>query len=154
MSRHSPWHGRAPRWLGSDYQSSGWYFLTLVVERRRPIFGHVVDGDLELSEEGEVCVEEWRRSISMRPHLKAGSFVVMPDHLHALVKVSRDHISSSDRTGVLESRWPRPRRSIGALVGCFRASVTRRINQRAGTPWRRIWQRGFHDRVVRDGREW
>ena len=46
-------------------------------------------------------------------------------------------------------RGPRPH-SLGAIVGSFKAAVTKRINQYRGTHGMLIWQRGFYDHIIRD----
>ncbi|MDT0633163.1 hypothetical protein RQM47_14055 [Rubrivirga sp. S365] len=47
---------------------------------------------------------------------------------------------------------PRPR-SLGAFVGGFKASVTRRVRRECGAPNLAVWQRSYWDRVVRTERE-
>jgi hypothetical protein len=36
----------------------------------------------------------------------------------------------------------------------FKGSVTRRINKHRGTPGAPVWQSRFHDRILRNEREW
>jgi hypothetical protein len=38
-------------------------------------------------------------------------------------------------------------------VGAFKTVSTKAINLARGTPGRTVWQRNFHDRIVRDDRE-
>ena len=60
------------------------------------------------------------------------ALIVMPNHVHAIVILHRS-----------AARRPPP---IPAVVGMAKA----RASRRAGFP---IWQRGYHDRVIRDERE-
>ena len=43
--------------------------------------------------------------------------------------------------------------SVGAIVGNFKALVTRRVNHLPRTPGAKVWQRGYYDRIVRNERE-
>jgi hypothetical protein len=42
--------------------------------------------------------------------------------------------------------------SLGTVVGAFKSAVTRRINQHRGTPGASVWQRNYHDRIIRNER--
>jgi REP element-mobilizing transposase RayT len=153
MPGFTPFHGKAPRYRGFDYRSAGWYFVTLVTLDRQRIFGSVTRGELRLSRAGRLCGEEWRKAVDLRPHMKLGRFVVMPDHLHALVALRPGLISLGGDRLVPAGSLTRAPRSLGAMIACFKASLTSRLNAVSGTDGRRIWQRGYHDRVVRDDRE-
>ncbi len=39
---------------------------------------------------------------------------------------------------------------IGAIVGSFKAAVTRRVNAVRGTPGARVWHRNYYEHVIRD----
>ena len=67
--------------------------------------------------------------------LRLDAWVVMPDHMHALV--------------CLEAPAPKP---LGRYVGAFKTVSTKACNAAAGTPGARLWQRSFHDAIVRDAR--
>jgi putative transposase len=47
---------------------------------------------------------------------------------------------------------PRPR-SIGAIMAGFKAAVTKRINVRRGTPGVFVWQRNYHEHIIRNDAE-
>ena len=152
MPGFTRFHGRAPRCPGYDYRSAGWYFVTVVTLDRRWIFGSVTSGQMRLNVRGRLCAEEWRDAVGLRTYAVLGQFVVMPDHLHALVGFRGPGALS------WEGRYPssglvRPPRSLGALIACFKASVTRRLNQLESRSGRRIWQRGFHDRIIRSDQD-
>ncbi len=44
---------------------------------------------------------------------------------------------------------PRPR-SIGALVAGFKASATKEINEKRGTPGHPVWQRNYYEHIIRN----
>jgi REP element-mobilizing transposase RayT len=43
--------------------------------------------------------------------------------------------------------------SLGAIVRSFKSAVTTRINECRGTPGETLWQRNYHERIIRDERE-
>ncbi len=42
------------------------------------------------------------------------------------------------------------RGSLGAVVGSFKSAATRGINRVRGSPGVPVWQRNYHDRIIRD----
>ena len=42
--------------------------------------------------------------------------------------------------------------SLGAVVRSYKAAVARRVNTACHTPGAPVWQRGYHERVLRDPR--
>jgi putative transposase len=62
----------------------------------------------------------------------------MPDHVHVIVALGAT------------APWQKP---LGRIIGAVKSRSTRCITVLWGTTGRRVWQRGFHDRVVRDAAE-
>ncbi len=62
-------------------------------------------------------------------------FVVMPNHVHAVVCLQRTR-----------ARQASPLRVV---VGSFKSGSAREINAFRGTPGARVWQRSYHDHVIR-----
>ena len=110
-------------------------FVTICAFEMRCLFGRVEDDRVLLSPLGEIVGREWLRSKAVRPDVLFDEYTVMPNHMHALVCVPA---IGRDR--------PSQKRSLGSLVGGFKGSVTRRVSQR-------VWQRNYHEHVVRDERE-
>jgi putative transposase len=51
----------------------------------------------------------------------------------------------------IRPRGAKPR-SIGALIAGFKAATIQRINEARNAPGKRVWQRDYYDRIVRDNR--
>src|SRR5207245_11485483 len=93
------------------------------------------------------------------------AFIVMPDHLHGIVIISGmlyRHSVGAQHAAPLRSigRLPAPtgsegcsHGSLGAIVRSFKSATTKRINEMRHTPEKRVWQRNYHDRIIRDDRE-
>jgi len=164
-----------PRHSGFDYRTFAAYFVTICTYERRCLFGEIRCGRMMLNERGKIVVEEWRRSEAMRDEVVLDAFVVMPNHLHGIVcLVPRDVDDVSPRGYDLdvgphgdaalqdgddhprreEGRPQRHAKSLGSMIAGFKGAVTTRINQRRDTPGALVWQSRYHDRILRNEREW
>jgi len=69
---------------------------------------------------------------------------------------SRGHSDQTDASPLqhhdegLRSAVGNQRRSLGTLVGAFKSMATRKINILRGTPGLPVWQRGYHERIIRN----
>jgi putative transposase len=46
---------------------------------------------------------------------------------------------------------PTQRKPLGRLIGAFKTVSTRRVNDLKDTTGAQVWQRNFHERVIRNG---
>ena len=158
MSTEFDWnHGRLPRLRGHDYSSRATYFITMNVFGRLPLFGSVMGEGILLNEFGTIAEEEWARCKHLRMEVDLGAFVIMPDHLHGIVMIAPPEVGSSG-SNTDGSKPPgralhRRRRSLGALVAGFKSSTTKRINLLRSSPGAAVWQRNYHEHVIRNDRE-
>lgn len=88
---HPSWHNRRNmRLVGYDYRQSGAYFLTICVRHRYCYLGLIHEDRVRLSVLGDIAREEWERTPVIRPGVVLDAFVVMPNHLHAVVVFPED----------------------------------------------------------------
>lgn len=127
---------------GYDYGWPGGYMVTACTAERSRIFGRVLDGAMHLSPAGQIVLEEWWRAAAIRPNVALDVFVVMPDHIHGIVGLSRWDGSPAIA----------PPASIPTLMQQFKSITTKRINAVWGTSGVPVWQRGYHDRIIPDER--
>lgn len=87
---------------------------------------------MELSPVGVVVSRCWEAIPDHCPGVRLDRWVVMPDHVHGVIWL--------DRTGL----------TLGRIIGLFKAASTRgSFAPGSGS----LWQRGFHDRIIRDDPE-
>ena len=139
---------RLPHW---DYAESGAYFVTLCTFERARLFGAVRDDQMGLNRIGEIVAEEWLRSAEIRSEVELDDFVVMPNHLHAIVFIVRNGSDDGPAGGRPFSGTAN--RSLSALIQGFKASATKRINQLRRDGGSPVWQRNYYERVLRNDRE-
>ncbi len=152
---------RSHRWRDHNYSLPGWYYVTLVTYNRERLFGRVVQGKMILNDMGHMVRDEWEKTAIIRSEIQLDAYVVMPDHLHGIIVIIND--IRRDNRPVIPTRpvvptmglfhhGPVPK-SIGAIMSGFKSVVTKRINTIRQTPGRRVWQRNYWDRVIRDDLE-
>ena len=73
------------RLRGWDYASSGHYYITIVTAGRDRLFGDIVNGEMVLNDLGQIVYDAFFKSFELREELFLGEFVLMPNHLHAIV---------------------------------------------------------------------
>ena len=74
------------RLQGYDYSSAGLYFLTIVVQNRLNLYGHIKNGKMILNEAGQM-IEKWYREIENKyPDKNCHEMVVMPNHFHCIIE--------------------------------------------------------------------
>ena len=132
-----------------DYSSAGAYFVTICTHRRALLLGEVMAGELVLNAFGETVREEWLRSAQLRVEIELDQFVVMPNHMHAIVFITG---AGRGYRPVAPTSGPRPR-SLSSLVAGFKSASTSRINQLRRMPRQPVWQRNYYEHVIRDERE-
>jgi putative transposase len=73
------------RLRGWDYSGNGHYFITINTYNRVCLFGDIVDGTMILNDFGKIATDEWYKSFDIRRELFLDAFILMPNHLHAIV---------------------------------------------------------------------
>ena len=137
-----------------DYTSLGPYYLSLCTEHRKFLFGEVVGSEMTLSEYGQIVHDEWLRSAELRQELMRDAFVVMPNHLHAIVGLAEPEDGAHCRVHLPDQRRsPRPPRGLASFIAGFKAYTTKLINAKRGTPQQKLWQANYYERIIRNERE-
>ncbi len=146
---------RSIRLNGYDYTQAGAYFVTLCVRGRKCLFGQIHDEAMVLNRIGQMVQEEWIQSANIRREIELDVFVVMPNHLHGIVVIAntenRDGNNvSSQRKHISRMPIPPASQSLGAFIAGFKASVTKRYNCLKGGGDGPVWQRNYHDHIIRN----
>lgn len=84
-------HRRSVRLRARDYSSPGHYFVTLCTHARQNLFGDVVDGHMRLNRAGVEVERFWNDIPRHFPHAALDEYVVMPNHVHGIIRII-DHV--------------------------------------------------------------
>ncbi len=141
------WHRRTVRRPSHDYAGPGAWLITLKCFHGLHSFGEVVDGWMVPNRVGEVVAAVWTSVPEHHPNVQADSFVVMPNHMHAVLVLT--HASAKlHTTGDRFERFGKPvAGSVATIIRSFKAASTRQLRDLLEQPVV-IWQRGFHDRAL------
>ena len=94
------------------------------------------------------------KSKQLKFHAQTGGSTLMDKKSDA--RGDSDAPDAPDPAG--ESRDDRPTgpapKSLGAFVAGFKSAATTRINAHRGTAGAPVWQRNYHDRIIRTERHW
>lgn len=139
------------RLQGYDYSQAGLYFITVCTHNRMPLFGEIVDGQMQFNKSGIVADEEWRKTEHIRSNIVLHEFVIMPNHVHGIIELvgahcMRPECANSDEQPGRVQRAP----TVGDVVRGFKSSVTKRLNAISGTSGQRFWQRNYYEHIIRN----
>lgn len=142
--------------------SGGLYFVTICTRDKQHYFGSIHDGKMVFSVLGKHAHEALSTLASHYSYVKVPLFVVMPNHIHAIIeinagmrsvtseKVSHNmqtaEASNTSRTADAPGCIPTLRTALGVVVGGYKQNVTmfaRRNDIDFG------WQSRFHDHIIR-----
>ena len=120
-----------------DYSSCGAYFITVCTLGRKNCFwenvGAIIDRpqNVVLSLYGKVVDEAIQNIPSAYPALSLESYVIMPNHIHLLLRVCAD-----------EYGRPLVAPTMSRVVKQLKGVVSKQIGIS-------IWQKSFHDHIIR-----
>lgn len=100
-------------------RSRGWLGEVVTLEQAREHYSRLAAGlaaEVELSPLGRLVAEKWREIAVNWPGVKVADFIVMPDHIHGILKITR-----------------RQSHPLGQIVGSFKARSTGLASKLAST---------------------
>lgn len=164
MIRCETIHNQHRRAFNHDYRECGTYMITMVVEGRQRVFGHIeghAKGRLGTSDYPHMVLSELGHRVIMDevpkisrfyPMVEVWRVTVMPDHIHMLLRV-KESLPEGKHLGNVVS---------GFKVGCTRAwwemnPIGEPMGTAAGVPEGSpsgselrpvLFEKGYHDRII------
>lgn len=151
-------HRQSIRLHGYDYSQAGAYFITICTHQRQALFGHIADGIMVLNEAGMTAEKYWLAIPDHFPSVRLDEYVVMPNHLHGIIWIDpvgaqfiapQTHIASNN-PGTTEMGAINRAPTVGNIIRAFKARCTHAINQHNPTPGCALWQRNYHEHIIRN----
>lgn len=153
---------KSPRAKFLDYDG-GAYFITICTRKRSCYFGEIYDGEMRLSKIGKFAELQLSSASGFCREIDVPLFTVMPNHIHAIVVVTRRDMPSACVQppafidGNLLQRAPNPmsranptcQRHVPTLsryISSFKGSVTKYAKSQ-GLDFG--WQSRYHDHFIR-----
>lgn len=153
--------------------NGGVYFVTICTNNREHYFGEICPGpQMHLSPIGQYAYNQFINVKTHYPYAKIPLFVIMPDHIHAIVTIDGENEIGGDvartqcrdvaricrdvarnvSTGVntqMANISPR-KNSLAVVIRGVKSSITHYANEN-NIPF--AWQTRFHDRIIRNQAE-
>ena len=128
-----------------DYSAPGWYFITICTQDRKPYFGRVKNGTVELSSLGIFAESCWKQIPAHHRDVAVDEFIVMPNHIHGIIV-----ITGTEPEPELISREKQPLAApsagtLGTIVRSYKAAVSKFCRER--NPGF-TWQPRYYDKIA------
>jgi len=133
-----------------DYSQAGEYFITICSRNRENIFGEVVDGEMVLNNRGKIIEKEILKTKKLRKNINIDISCIMPNHIHLIISILCD---DKDCRGVLQyapTGFVSPKNNLGSIIRGFKSSSTKQINIIRDTPLQPVFQRNYHEHIIRN----
>lgn len=130
-----------------DYSQVGSYFITVCTKNRQEILGNIIVGAdvldgpiMQLSDYGELIEQQIESMNQIYQDVSIAKYIVMPNHIHLIIEIYEKNDGSSRTSTPTHAEIPR-------LISTLKRFVNKKIG------WN-IWQRSFHDHIIRNEREY
>ena len=139
---------KSPRLKGFDYHSGYAYFVTICTKERKCLLSRIVGTgvltcpSVELTQYGEVAQRILQEMNSFYAHISVDAFVVMPNHIHLLIRIVND-ANGQVGTPVPTSKVA----SLSEIVATYKRFCTKQYGES-------IWQTRFYDHIIRDEKDY
>ena len=153
-------HRQSLRLKDSDYSQAGAYFVTICTNNRQWLFGEIRQGEMVLSAIGRLVSAQWQQIPYRFAGLELGAWIVMPNHIHGILIITRSGEASNLITPVLQETADRktpptqPRGtapgSVGAIIQNYKSITSRKISRQDESMRAAIWQRNYYEHIIRD----
>ena len=130
-----------------DYSSPGAYFVTVCTHNRKCTLSRIVGAihespEIQLTEYGKI-VDRLINTIPTQSLATIDRYVIMPNHIHLIIMIA----DSEELRAIRESPL-RGRSVISKIVGYIKMNTSKEIHNIHGNDT--VWQRSFHDHIIRD----
>ncbi|MBU0646791.1 transposase, partial [Patescibacteria group bacterium] len=145
----------------------GFYFITIVTQNRVHRFGSVgadpcvrpmnaqnpcvqpweCKKTVRLNNVGNMVHEYWNKIQNHFQFIKLHDFIVMPDHIHGIIEINRDHQINGRTHGSAPT--------LSTIIQWFKTKTTNQyiycVHAKLWPPFEtRFWQRNYYEHIIRD----
>ena len=147
-------HRRSIRLKRHDYSHAGAYFVTVCSQYRECLFGNVVDGEMILNDAGKMVRDVWHELPSRFPLIQLDSFIVMPNHVHAIINIVGAALAlpqkHAERKMGAASGAPI---TLAIVIRALKSISSIRVNRLLSRQGQSLWQRNYYEHIIRNDRD-
>ena len=134
---------RHPRLKKFDYSTTGAYFITICTHDRRCMLSHIVGRGLAPAETkgieytlfGEIAEKQLFLLEDRFPYLAVDKYVIMPNHIHAIMILNGEAAGAS------------PRPTVTDIVCAYKSLTTRECKKNGFDG--KLFQTSFYEHIIR-----
>lgn len=131
------------RLKGWDYSQNRLYFVTVCTQNKVNVFGKVKNGKLILNNAGQMVSAKLIEASTVHTDILVDKFIVMPNHLHAMLW---------PQSGTTRRSFPT---TVSEYVQRFKTLTTKLyidgVKKGIYLPFnKKLWQKSFYDHIIRD----
>ena len=132
-----------PRLDNYDYSSAGAYFVTICTQNRRCVLSCIVGRGLapaettaiEYTSLGEIAEKQLFLLADRYPHLTIDQYVIMPNHIHAILILNGETAGAS------------PRPTLTDIICTYKSLTTRECKKNGFRE--KLFQISFYEHIIR-----
>lgn len=144
-------HRKRNRLKNFDYSSSGYYFVTICVNKRPNIFGEIQGQKMILNKYG-VIIKKYLSELPTRyKNIELDEFIIMPNHIHLIIIINSTFpIGTIHELSLQNSNNQLKRRNmlLCKIIGYLKMNSSKQIHSLGLNLFR--WQRSFYDEIIRN----
>ena len=127
-----------PRLKEYDYSTPGAYFITICTHNRKCLLSNIVGrglapAEIQYTQYGEIAREQLLSLENRYPNLKIDQYVIMPNHIHAILILN-------------ETAGASPRPTIMDVVSAYKSLTTRACKKAQSID--KLFQTSFYEHVI------
>ncbi len=131
---------RLPGW---DYGGNGMYLITIVTKDRNCLFGKIKNNKIIISDFGDIAQSQWFKSFEIRKELFSDEFILMPNHIHAIIILKKTYDSNDSNVETHGRAF-----QIDNLIDVNQLKIEK-FNKN-----NRLWQPNYYDHIIRNKNEY
>ena len=134
-----------------NYAQNGMYFVTLCTQNRLNLFGQIQNSYLVLKNNaGKMVSQNLRKYHRYTPHINIDKFIVLPNHMHAILMIQHNAIMPGDGG---TPRGAFPTMSLSDYIHRFKTLTTKLyidgVKNGNYLPFdKKIWQKSYHEHII------
>ncbi len=164
------------RWLGYDYNTPGWYFVTICTKDRVECLCNIENGVVGLNKIGEIVRDQLLWLAKQFDYVVLDDFVIMPNHIHAIIELKNENYYKLKGNGVTvgtgrDGKIFDYQHNVGNVLErslhdknvpkilpvyryiCAFKTVSSKLIHKNGYEYLQ-WQKSFHDHVIRGEKDY
>ena len=136
-----------------DYATPGYYFITACCENKLELFGAVINDKMLLNGAGKMVEQTLLEIPDFYRGFSLDTCIIMPNHIHVIIVIQNNKLLING-----QAQGPVPTKlSLSDIIHRFKTISTKKyidgVKNKGWPPFsKKIWQRSFHDHIIRNER--